>query len=667
VAEGDERVGFKLDLDAQDAIKKLLETKGIVLELGDSKNLDGLISGLMTVGPIAAGLAAVFFALKTTMDTVFDAENIKQINAQFELMTQQAGIATNTLKEGLLEASHGLIDDTDLLRAANKALVEMGDRAGKLPEIMEAARKSTAVMGGDLISNFEAINQAISTGQTRMLRSQGIIVDQKKAYETYAKSINLTVGELSLAGRQQAILDAVLANSQKNFKGVNADLKENTNLWQQLKTTINNIKEVIVLAFEKVAGPVMSGFLKTINKVADTWRTELTAKFGEGSEQASASVIVLQKDIAKLAEHLTWLNEREKQSQGWMGKIFGNPEERAAIQKDIDATTQKIVSLHEELEKSRAASKPEASPEEIKGKDSSGDVEAQRKQKAEFEKELDAAREKRLNDEMSNTESIQRVHEIADEQRLQMLSQTMTRIDELEANNNLHADQRRQLEEEAWADYHEKLAAMQEREEQQKAAALDRGLAHSQRTSASFAQGWNASAKQATNSVKQFTNTGVVAQKAFQKASITAFKAIGEGAKSAGDIMKQFMFGAMADIAEQKGEYHLIEGFASENYAEVAGGAALLALSGFLRSQAGGGGGGGASSGISAPSGGETGPGAAAASDTPAAPALAAKKEMTLNIHGNYFDTDQTRTRLMEIMRESQDITDFNLVKIGQS
>ena len=186
---------FKLSVETREFVEKILEAKANVTSLASEGSLSNFAEGLLKVGAAAGVLGAAFLAIKTSLEAVFDAEHINQINNQFSLLTTNAGIATGTLKKGLEEAAGGLIDDADLMQSANKALVEMGDRARRLPEILALARQATVVFGGDAKSNFEAINQAIATGNTRMLRNLGLKIDQQKAEENYAKSIGATVAE----------------------------------------------------------------------------------------------------------------------------------------------------------------------------------------------------------------------------------------------------------------------------------------------------------------------------------------------------------------------------------------------------------------------------------------------------------------------------------------
>ena len=43
------------------------------------------------------------------------------------------------------------------------------------------------------------------------------------------------------------------------------------------------------------------------------------------------------------------------------------------------------------------------------------------------------------------------------------------------------------------------------------------------------------------------------------------------------------------------------------------------------------------------------------------------KKVVTLSVQGNYFETEQTKSRLIDLIREGTDATDFKYVQIGQT
>lgn len=43
------------------------------------------------------------------------------------------------------------------------------------------------------------------------------------------------------------------------------------------------------------------------------------------------------------------------------------------------------------------------------------------------------------------------------------------------------------------------------------------------------------------------------------------------------------------------------------------------------------------------------------------------RKAVTLQVMGDYFETEQTKTRLVDLIREANDATDFKFVQIGET
>jgi hypothetical protein len=41
------------------------------------------------------------------------------------------------------------------------------------------------------------------------------------------------------------------------------------------------------------------------------------------------------------------------------------------------------------------------------------------------------------------------------------------------------------------------------------------------------------------------------------------------------------------------------------------------------------------------------------------------RKAVTIQIQGSYFETEETRTRLVQMVREASDATDFKILSVG--
>jgi hypothetical protein len=279
---------------------------------GSMEKLGDLVEGAFDVFKGGAALVGAIEAVKFALDTVFDAESIRATNAQFELLTSNAGLAGEALRAGLVGAANGLVDDTDLMQTANKALIAMGTTAKDLPAVMELARKAVASgFAKDVGQAFNEMSQAISNGQTRALKNLGIVIDQGEAYKAFAKTLHVSKDELTEAGKQQAIMNAVLATGGDNFKNVDDSIKQNTNSWQQLKVTIAQIEEVATLAFEKIAGPTVRDALRTLGDMAAAAKVSVTAAFGEGTEKAVAQAQLLKENITRVKGELVELEQKK--------------------------------------------------------------------------------------------------------------------------------------------------------------------------------------------------------------------------------------------------------------------------------------------------------------------------------------------------------------------
>ena len=145
----DNSTTFKFNLDAREAIASANELRKKITEVSET-NLSGLIDGITHLaGPLAA-LAIGAYAFKKGLDFTLEAESILQIERSFEALSDQAGISSEKLKSGMESSVGKIMEMTDAMGHANKAIVELGGRAAAIPQIFDIAKKSAAIFGGDV-------------------------------------------------------------------------------------------------------------------------------------------------------------------------------------------------------------------------------------------------------------------------------------------------------------------------------------------------------------------------------------------------------------------------------------------------------------------------------------------------------------------------------------
>ncbi len=601
MADQNDTTKFKLDLDIKEFAEGASKAQGMISKIGNSENLEGLVSGLsrVTVALAAVGVAA--FAFKKALDFTLEAEQLQKVNNQFEMLSASAGVSSKELKDGLDQSAKGLVDTSDLLQTANKFLIEMGASAKKLPEVMEVARKATSVYGGDLKANFEQISQAITTGNTRMLRQLGIVVDADKAVREYAKANGLAANEISEAGKRQAILNETLALGKKQFAGMDENLDSATNSLRAIKVAFGEIGEVIVLVFDKYIGPYIRKFLNELKFVVNYWKNFIQGVAG---------------DLQKSSQ------DAQKASDDMLAKNIVNTQAQAENQ----------VKYMQDMSKLRA----------------------------DF-----------LKEEAANLQSLEQLEQNLNAQNELAEQAHQDRVRAIKTQANLDDIQRALLMDQEDARFQEEQLRRERDLSDARVKMLDAYQKNSKDTYDGISRAFQADI---VRQKAEITNAGKQGQKAYtalKSAGVGTFDAIGKAMVTNGnvgaavaDVLRKAFLGYLGDRAQTAGEVMLLEGIWPPNPAAIAGGGALIALGGALKAMAGGGGS-DTPSASAGGGGGQQGPSSPATAQSFNQQQQREERRVSINIAGNYFETDSTRRQLMEIVRAETDATDFTYNKIG--
>lgn len=655
----EEKEIIKIDLDAKEFESKLGKATELLETFGAGENLAPLISAFKSMVPLIGIVGGAILALKASFDLSVAAESINSINRQFEILTKNAGISTEALSEGLKKAADGLIDDTDLLEAANRSLIEMGDSAAKLPQILELARKVTSVFGGELVGNFEAINQAIAGGNVKQLKNLGIIVDQKKALDDYAKSIGVATGELTLAGRQQAILNAVLEKGNQNFSGVDDSSKKATNALHQLWNQIKDLGEAITVALgERLREPVQKTagiFSDFVGVLKNSW-VSIVGTTKQRYEQVNSEIVKYgeaRKEIEEKIEHA--INETQKKYYEERLKL--NDMDLAGLQKKRQAYMQQLG-----IKETPTTETKEPSVDKTKVVDPAQAA----KDRAVYEQELLKIKDLRVQNEMMTVNSVKEIDDIGRQEREIKEAEFQVKLKAIRDNESLNEQQRMTLMTEMKAQHDQTMLAEEQRIADQRQQLGDQYLKNSQSMWDGIGRAGRVQIMAAKKDLADWGGTGKQVFGAVQGAAMQGFVNMAKGSKHAGKEMLHAMLQSLGGIAIQKGSFMMLDAFdtfPAIKYPELGAGAAMVALGAKL------GGGGSSVTPESAQAGAEQKYKAGGAIDTTMPTQVTqqeqTKKAVTISIQGNYFETDQTRQRLMEMVREATDATDFKYVQIG--
>lgn len=659
----DENIKFKLDLDSAEFIEKGLQAKSTIQGIGSKENLSELLEGLSQTSVILGTVGVAAFSVKKAIDFTLEAESIRKVEKQFETLTEQAGISSETLKTGLEKASLGLVDTSDLLEVANKKIVAMGGSAEKLPAIMDLATKASQVYGGTVLENFDEISTAIANGNTRMLKHKGILVDSQKAVQDYAEANGIAVNEISEVGKRQAILNAALEQGNKAFAGVEVDMNSATNTLQLLKVTMKDLGEAFTLAFEKTMGPTVRSFLTAVKDMAAGVKENFQAAFGEGLEQNTAQIGLVDSKIKDLTATL----EQLKAKQGTKFD-FAPGDTAARIQgiteslKQNEAELGNLKKAREALTKSEKTGASESSALGKKGvAEDTVNMQVRAQNQAKYQAERSKLDTAALKLQQKNIKTLSDVDATVKAQRLARQGAHDAEIQQIQNQTFLNETEKQELIAKSNENYQTQLKIDEKETSKFRKQLLDDYVQNSTDAFDGIGRAFQSHSEQAKLDLTDMGKRGEEVFKSIQSQSVDAFEAMGSAiaqgkniAEAAGQAILKIFLGVIADRAIAEGSMLLLTGIFPPNPLALGAGAGLIALGGALKSVAGSVGGG-----VSVPAGGASSSGGGSSASSMAKESTSTQIDIAKQKEDYALESSLRRKQLQDEQDASnQDILD---------
>ncbi len=300
-----EKLAGKLGKTTEGGLGKAAEgLRGTLEEINPA--LAGVVSKIGSLAPALLAVGAAAAAVKGIFEATFEAEHLAAVNRQFELLTSNAGISGDALRDSFERAAQGLVSTDSILQSANRSVSLLGAGAAQLGPIFELAMKTAAITGGDAITSFELLSNAIASGNTRALRQVGIFIDSEKAIKDYALSIGASVKGLSEAGKQQAILEAVLAKSATALKGVDVNASKATAAYTRFTVAIEENFQTLSKATAQSS--ILERFFNKLSGTINSVTTAITANFGDGLDKTIAQQKSVGAEIDRLNSRIAYFN-----------------------------------------------------------------------------------------------------------------------------------------------------------------------------------------------------------------------------------------------------------------------------------------------------------------------------------------------------------------------
>jgi hypothetical protein len=216
------------------------EVRDILLRIrGDTANAESALGGLnrivntTTVSIAAAGAAVVAFG-----EAVERGQAVSELSNAFEKLQTAAG-NTGGL-DSLRKATTGLVSDMQLMRAANQALLS-DLTPDQFLQVASAADALGDSIGVGTVEAMAQLTTMVSTGNERLGKMYGIVIDNEAAEEKYAKSIGTTAKELNELGKKEAYRIALLEKMDEQSRKVAGGTDTVGDAFQRIGASTDNL------------------------------------------------------------------------------------------------------------------------------------------------------------------------------------------------------------------------------------------------------------------------------------------------------------------------------------------------------------------------------------------------------------------------------------------
>lgn len=663
----DSEIKVKVVADVGDIKKSVqeIEKQTGTLSSVAGVNIDNVVGKLFVLkegfGAITSVAAAVSQTLKqVTIDLAIIGEKAAQVENGFRVLAEGAGLASGELKNAIEEAAAGTIESTALLQRSSELIVAFGRDAQRIPELIELSRKVARSFGLETEDAFNRISESIRNGNTRALKQLGIYIDSEQAVKAFAREHGIAANAVTDVGRAQAILAAALDKGQDKFRNVNIQAKSLSEQFAGLKNAAEDFVETLGQLIGANGG-LFSTVLETWTRGINGAKIALQALGGEGATAAAAQIEVLRANVGLLTQTLI---EIQAGKQGFISKwLFGETAE--SVQAEIDNAKRKIEELQTTI--NQVGTGEQFGPPTPGGTSGTAEADAIDKEKLrqneiKFQSDIQAIRMQNAEAMVKNSQDVAMLEEAQLVRRVELENQLAAKKSEVTNNELLTAQQKNQMLYEMEVQHKLRLQELELMAEQERMNALQRQLEMTSAVDEQVALSAEIQARRTSDAWRKSGGLGGAAVNSFSNQAMNAFQKIGSGAATVSEALRGAFFGMLGDVATAQGKTMFLTNLApplGPNPAGMAAGLGLIALGGLLGAmgsggKAGGMGAGGGGAGGVGPEGGFGGPTVGDATKD-------RRREVTINVEGNYFESEQTRLAIVEAVRSASDANDFTV------
>lgn len=349
--------GFDVIEDGFDDMARVVQRAGGAIDSFFSELKSRFV---ITAGDVVNALGAVVRVVGEIPDAIGRGAAIDDVTSSFENLADRAGSVGDVLIGNLSEALSNTIPKVELMQKANDLLLG-GLKPDQIELVAKAARTLGEVTGTNAAQGMDQLSDSLLRGNDRALKTLGIVVDNEKALESYAKSLGRTKDALNEQQKVEALRIASLEALAENTEKLGRVTDDAGDIIEQIKTSFRNMadealkslanNEDLNEALRELRDTIAdTDFTPFINGLKDI--VTFSVKAAEGLLQlagAIAEAFDTRTTPVKIVDAQLDEIEKFRKSLGSLSEAVG----KAQSQADLDRLKGKFEELGKTLEKSK--------------------------------------------------------------------------------------------------------------------------------------------------------------------------------------------------------------------------------------------------------------------------------------------------------------------------
>jgi len=179
----------------------------------------------------------------------------RDVRDSFRNLASSQGQDAEKMLTNLRKLSAGTVDDLELMKQANNALL-LGLPVDKFGQMVKIARGAAKATGQSMKFLLNSITTGIGRQSKLMLDNLGIIISAEKAYENFASQQKISVDSMTDAQKKTAFLNEALRKGNDNLRKQGGITTTAADKWTSFGVTIANVKSrisvLLIPAFREV-------------------------------------------------------------------------------------------------------------------------------------------------------------------------------------------------------------------------------------------------------------------------------------------------------------------------------------------------------------------------------------------------------------------------------